>query len=157
MSYAGSGEASSIVVANGSAEKILLGSGVVAHLVAPGSLTNERFGLFRWDMPAGSGGPKPHFHRAFSESFFVLSGAVELWTGSAWSTGTAGDYLYVPEGGIHAFRNDGDAPASMLILFAPGAPRERYFEELAELGRSGRQLAPEEWTDLYARHDQFMV
>ena len=87
----------------------------------------------------------------------MLSGAVELWTGSAWSTGTAGDYLYVPEGGIHAFRNDGDAPASMLILFAPGAPRERYFEELAELGRSGRQLSPEEWTDLYARHDQFMV
>ena len=45
----------------------------------------------------------------------------------------------------------------MLILFAPGAPRERYFEELAEIARSGRQLDRGEWTELYARHDQFMV
>ena len=45
----------------------------------------------------------------------------------------------------------------MLILFAPGAPRERYFLELAEVAASGRVLTPEEWTDLYARHDQYMV
>lgn len=45
----------------------------------------------------------------------------------------------------------------MLILFAPGAPRERYFEELAEIARSGRALTPDEWTELYARHDQTMV
>jgi hypothetical protein len=45
----------------------------------------------------------------------------------------------------------------MLILFAPGAPRERYFEELAEIGASGRRLSDEEWTELYARHDQYMV
>ena len=35
----------------------------------------------------------------------------------------------------------------MLILFAPGAPREAYFEELAEIATSGRQLSKEEWTD----------
>ncbi len=108
-------------------------------------------------MPGRSGGASPHFHRGFSDSFFVLSGTVDLWTGSAWQAATAGDYLYVPEGGIHGFRNSGDASASMLILFAPGAPRERYFEELAEIGRSGRQLTREEWADLYARHDQVMV
>jgi hypothetical protein len=28
-------------------------------------------------------------------------------------------------GGVHAFRNDGDEAASMLIVFAPGLPRER--------------------------------
>ncbi|WP_433257758.1 hypothetical protein ACQPYK_21440 [Streptosporangium sp. CA-135522] len=28
----------------------------------------------------------------------------------------------------------------MLVLFAPGAPREAYFEELAEIVASGRQL-----------------
>ena len=45
----------------------------------------------------------------------------------------------------------------MLLLFAPGAPRERYFEELAEIAWSGRQLSGGEWTELYARHDQYMV
>jgi hypothetical protein len=62
----------------------------------------------------------------------------------------------VPPGGIHAFSNP-EGPASMLILFAPGAPREAYFEELAEIATSGRQLSKEEWTDLYRRHDQYMI
>ena len=45
----------------------------------------------------------------------------------------------------------------MLILFAPGAPREAYFEALAGIAVSGRQLSAEEWTALYRRHDQYMV
>lgn len=157
MSFLGEGHDRSVLVPAGTAATIQLASAAVAGLVAPGSLTTGRFGLFRWDAPARSGGAKPHFHRTFSESFYVLDGTMELWTGARWATATAGDFLYVPEGGIHGFRNDGDADASMLILFAPGPPRERYFEELAEIGRSGRQLSPEEWTDLYARYDQYMV
>jgi hypothetical protein len=45
----------------------------------------------------------------------------------------------------------------MLILFAPGAARERYFIEVDEIARSGRQLTDAEWTELWARHDQYMV
>ena len=59
----------------------------------------------------------------------------------------------MPEGGIHAFRND-DGPASMLILFAPGAPREDYFETLARVGR-GLVMSDEEKTAFYLRHDTF--
>jgi len=43
------------------------------------------------------------------------------------------------------------------VLFAPGAPREPYFEELAAIRNEGRTLTSEEWTELYARHDQFMA
>jgi len=43
----------------------------------------------------------------------------------------------------------------MLILFAPGAPRETYFRELAEIAATGLTLSEEEWADLYARHDQY--
>ena len=35
----------------------------------------------------------------------------------------------------------------MLILFAPGAARERYFIELEEIRQSGRSLTPDEWRD----------
>jgi hypothetical protein len=45
----------------------------------------------------------------------------------------------------------------MLLLFTPGAPREAYFEGLAELAASGRQLTQEEMTEFYRQHDQFMV
>ncbi|WP_433265047.1 cupin domain-containing protein [Actinosynnema sp. CS-041913] len=128
-----------------------------ARLVAPGDVTNGQFGLFEWNMAPRAGGPGAHFHKTFSESFYVISGTVRLFNGDNWVNASAGDFLFVPEGGIHAFRNDSDDPASMLILFAPGAPREEYFRELAEIGETGRRLSAEEWTELYARHDQHMV
>jgi len=128
-----------------------------ARFVAPGGVTNGQFGLFQWDMQPKAGGPAAHIHKTFSESFFVLDGTVSLYNGEDWVSATKGDFLYVPEGGIHAFRNDSDAFASMLILFAPGAPRENFFVELAETVDSGQELTPEEYTAFYARHDQYMV
>ena len=96
-------------------------------------------------------GPAPHFHRSISESFFVLSGTVRLYDGRKWVDGTAGDFLYVPEGGVHAFRNESGEPASMLILFAPGAPREDYFERVS----TAAQMSEAERTEFFLRHDTF--
>jgi mannose-6-phosphate isomerase-like protein (cupin superfamily) len=127
------------------------------HYLATAASTSGEYGLFRWDMTSEPSGPDPHFHRSMSESFFVLTGTIQLFDGERRVDATPGDFLYVPPGGIHAFRNESGAPASMLILFAPGAHRERYFEELAEIATSGRTLSDEEWTELFARHDQFMV
>ena len=128
-----------------------------AAYLAPASLTGGDYGLFRWDMPASPSGPAPHFHRTMSEAFFVLQGRVRLNDGARTVDAVPGDFLYVPPGGVHGFRNESGAPASMLILFAPGAPREEYFEALAEIASTGRQLGTDEWTELYARHDQYMV
>lgn len=128
-----------------------------AKFLATASLTGGRFGLFQWDMTPGAGGPGAHYHKTFSESFYVLDGTVRLFDGERWVDAVRGDYLYVPENGIHAFRNDSDEPASMLILFAPGPPREQYFLESAEIARSGRTLTDEERTEFLARHDQYMV
>jgi mannose-6-phosphate isomerase-like protein (cupin superfamily) len=124
------------------------------HL-ATGATTEGQFGLYRWDLAAIPNGPGTHFHRTISESFFILEGTVSLGNGERWVDATPGDFLYVPPGGIHGFSNESDAPASMLILFSPGAPREAYFEELAEIVAAGRKLSDEEWTELWARHDQY--
>ncbi len=130
-------------------------SGVHARFVAPGSATNGQFGLFEWNMPPGGGGAEAHFHRTFSESFFITSGTVELYDGSRWTLAGPGDFLHVPMGGVHGFRPSSDEASSMLILFVPGAPRETYFRELAEIRGGGRALTAEEWTDFLARHDQY--
>jgi hypothetical protein len=45
----------------------------------------------------------------------------------------------------------------MLILFAPGAPREEYFEGLVELGASGRRLTEKERAEFFIRHDTYWV
>ena len=152
----GEGEVSALLRPHDSIEPMLVGT-TTARFVATGSLTNGHFGLFRWDMSAQAGGATPHYHRGFTESFYVLSGSVELYDGAAWAPATSGDFLFVPERGIHGFRNASGEPASLFILFTPGHPREAYFQELAEIRASGRQLSDEEWTDLYARHDQYMV
>ena len=82
---------------------------------------------------------------------------MKLFDGANWVPGSAGDFLFVPERGIHGFRNEFGEPASILILFSPGPPREEYFRELAEIRASGRTLSDDEWTDVYTRHDQYMV
>ncbi len=156
MTFAGdTGEINARYRPAGDVPAVVSKSGVERRLVAPGSLTNGQYGLFEWNMPPHAGGPKPHFHKTFSEAFYITLGTVRLYNGDRWVEAKPGDYLYVPEGGIHAFSNDADEVASMLIVFAPGQPRERYFEEVAEIERSGRTLSYDEWTELYARHDQY--
>jgi mannose-6-phosphate isomerase-like protein (cupin superfamily) len=122
-----------------------------ASYLATGATTDGKFGLYRWDFKGPRSGPDPHFHRSLSESFFVLSGTVRLYDGKHWVDGTPGDFLYVPEGGIHGFRNESGEPASMLILFAPGAPREDYFERVSTVG----QMSEEERSEFFLRHDTF--
>jgi quercetin dioxygenase-like cupin family protein len=129
-------------------------TGTLTTFVAPGSVTGGEFGLFRWDMPAAAGGAGRHFHRGFSESFYVVSGTVTFDNGDEPFEVNEGGFLYVPPGGIHGFGNHSDTPASMLILFAPGIAREKYFEELADNRRTGRVLTEAERADLFARHDQ---
>jgi quercetin dioxygenase-like cupin family protein len=125
--------------------------------VAPGNLTGGRFGLFRYEMGPRARGASPHVHTSFSESFYVLSGAVALNDGDRWISAGPGSFLHVPERSVHGFRNDTDESASLLILFAPAPPREAFFRELADIVASGRQLSEDEWTEFYRRHDQFMV
>ena len=81
---------------------------------------------------------------------------MRLFDGTDWADGREGDFLYVPKGGVHAFRNDSGAPASMLILFTPGAPREDYFETLADAARRDA-MSKDDWAEFFVRHDTFWV
>jgi mannose-6-phosphate isomerase-like protein (cupin superfamily) len=125
--------------------------------LAKGADTNGEFGLYRWNFGTAVSGPDPHFHRTIGESFYILSGVVRLFNGTDWVDAEAGDFLYVPEGGVHGFRNESGEAASMLILFTPGAPREEYFEWLNEIGRGERTLSEEERTEFFLRHDTYWV
>ena len=133
-----------------------IGPAVALHYLATGASTDGHFGLYRWDAGPHSGGAAPHFHRTMSESFFVVSGRMELYDGERWVDAGPGDFVYVPEGGMHGFRNESAEPSSMLILFAPGAPREGYFEAIAaRVG--GRHYSDEEWTALCEEHDNYFL
>lgn len=147
------GEVSAVLRTADTPPNLPLRDGGAAHYLATGASTDGQFGLYRWDMGPRQGGPDPHFHRTISESFFVLSGTVKLYDGQRWVDANQGDFLYVPQGGVHGFKNESDEPASMLLLFVPGAPREAYFEGLATLG----DMTEEERKDFFLRHDNHWV
>ncbi len=132
-------------------------SSSAASYLATGAMTGGDFGLYRWDMSGPRTGPGPHFHRTLSESFFILSGTVRIHTGERWIDTGPGDFIYVPPGGVHGFRNESGGPASMLILFTPGAPREGYFEGLAEIANGGTMPTEDEMAEFYLRHDNHWV
>jgi mannose-6-phosphate isomerase-like protein (cupin superfamily) len=131
--------------------------GGAASYLATGASTDGRFGLYRWDMGPEPAGANPHFHRTISESFFVLSGTVKLYDGNGWIDAHPGDFDYVPEGGLHGFRNESGEPTSLLILFAPGAPREAYFEGLVELADGRWKPSHEELLAFSEEHDNIYV
>jgi mannose-6-phosphate isomerase-like protein (cupin superfamily) len=144
------GEASATYRPAGHEPEVTYASGTTVHYLATGASTDGLFGLYRWEMGETPGGPEPHFHCTIAESFYVLSGTVRIYDGRDWTDAVAGDFVHVPPGGIHAFRNEAGA-ATMLIHFAPGAPREAYFEGLPKLAAA----SPEERAAFVRGHDQF--
>jgi hypothetical protein len=81
---------------------------------------------------------------------------IRFFDGRAWLDANAGDYLFVPEGGVHGFGNESGQPASMLLLFVPGAPREDYFETLVAVAK-GATMSEQEWTEFFLRHDTYWL
>lgn len=128
-------------------------NGTKVHYLATGAATDGGFGLYRWETTTKGSGPGPHFHRSMTESFYVLEGTIHIFDGVKWRASHPGDYVHVPPGGIHGFRNETGDSVSMLILFAPGAPREAYFEGLVGVA----DLDDDERDAFYTAHDNIWL
>ena len=105
------GEASATYRPNDHEPELVYPNGTRGHYLARGDMTHGLFGLYRWEMPAEPSGPGPHFHRTITESFYVLAGNVRIYDGREWIETGPGDFIHVPEGGVHGFRNESGAPA----------------------------------------------
>ena len=150
------GEVSAWVRSNETEPEIVYPNGNRVRLLATGESTGGLFGLYRWEFSPEVSGPGEHFHKTMTESFYILSGEVSILDGTSWRTAGVGDFLHVPAGGLHGFRNRSGAEASMLLHFAPGAPREKYFEGLVRLA-SGEKWSPEEYDAFMREHDNYWV
>jgi mannose-6-phosphate isomerase-like protein (cupin superfamily) len=149
--YDGAGEISASYRPNDAPPDLGSPPGNTVDYLATSVSTDGGFGLYRWTFGPHVSGPDPHFHRTISESFYVLTGTVKIYDGTDWVDTSSGDFVHVPPGGIHGFRNESGAPASMLLLFTPGAPREDYFETLFAGGTKG--MSEEEQAAFFLRHD----
>ena len=71
-------------------------NGTRCSYVASGKTTNGLFGIYLWEMATEPSGPGPHFHRSFTELFYVLSGTIRVYDGREWVDTQRGDFLHIP-------------------------------------------------------------
>ncbi|MFL6117408.1 MAG: cupin domain-containing protein [Catenulispora sp.] len=151
--HADEGECSATYRPAGTAPELVYPNGTRVDYLSTGESTGGLFGLYRWTCGPAVTGPDPHFHRSISESFFILSGTIRIFDGRRWIDAEPGDYVHVPAGGVHGFRNESGESASMLLQFAPGAPREGYFEGLTRVA----QMNDQERAEFYLKHDNIWL
>ena len=96
--------------------------------LATGGTTGGHYSLFHVFIPAGPPGPLPHRHRDADEFFFVLEGRVEVLVEDPWRPLEPGQFLNVPRGILHTFRNGTTDAARMLSGFVPSG-FERFFQD----------------------------
>jgi mannose-6-phosphate isomerase-like protein (cupin superfamily) len=75
-----------------------------------------------------AGGPPPHIHHREDESFYVREGTLAIRVGDRTVNVGPGDFVHVPRGTVHCFKNTGNGHARMLVTFTP-AGMEKFFEE----------------------------
>jgi quercetin dioxygenase-like cupin family protein len=78
-------------------------------------------------VPPG-GGPPPHINTREDETFYLLEGNVEFLLGEEIIVAGPGDFVNVPRGTVHRFRNTGTETARLVLTFTP-AGIERWFKE----------------------------
>jgi quercetin dioxygenase-like cupin family protein len=76
-------------------------------------------------------GPPAHIHHTQEETIYVIEGEMEFAIDGTSTRAPAGSYARIPRGLLRDYRNVGNGPARLMIVFAPGG-FEGFFEEVGE-------------------------
>jgi len=98
-----------------------------------------------------AGGPPPHIHHREQESFYVLEGMLDIKMNDRVVQAKTGDFVHIPRGTVHAFRNSGTESARLLLIFSPGG-MERFFEETLEQVQDRSTPQPDNMDTVVARY-----
>lgn len=77
---------------------------------------------------AGVPGPPPHHHEDADECFYVISGRLGVMLEDEWTQLGPGEYVNVPRGTVHTFRNEGPDEARVITGFEPHGFEEFFLE-----------------------------
>lgn len=111
------------------------------RILISGQQTGGAFACIDMLIPSG-GGPGPHAHADFEESFYVIEGSVEVKSEFGNYTASKGAFINIPKGGVvHGFKNTTEEPAHLLCLVVP-AGLEAFFEEIGQPVKFNESLPP---------------
>lgn len=117
-------------------DRLLVGTDeVVLHVATDALLAAEV------RLPPGGGPPALHRHDP-EEIYRVERGALSLYVESEDGrldriAARPGDVVHIPAGRPHTVRNESGEDATAYVVFAPGAPMERFFRAAAALAADG--------------------
>lgn len=107
--------------------------------IISGKQTHGEFAMIDMLIPPG-GGPGPHSHASFHETFYVVDGEVEFKTEEGKSIAKKGDTISIPKGGaVHSFKNVSNGLAQLLCTVVP-AGLDDFFEEIGTPVQEGEFL-----------------
>jgi quercetin dioxygenase-like cupin family protein len=111
------------------------------RILITGEQTGGDFATIDMLIPPG-GGPGPHAHPDFHESFYVVDGEIEVKSEAGTYVAKKGAFVHIPKGGIvHCFKNKTDQTAHLLCIVVP-AGLEAFFREIGRPVAVGSFLPP---------------
>ncbi len=117
----------------------LLGNLLTFHAFP--SETGDRYTLVEIKTAPGAGAP-PNHHAGEDECFFVLEGQFEFLVDGQTISATAGDFVKIPDGAVHAFTCTGDRPGRLIGINAPGLMHDIFFTQAGEAMPDGTTEVP---------------
>ena len=88
-------------------------------------------------------GPPPHIHHKEDECFYIVEGAFTVILGDRVFDVADGDFVRIPKGTPHTYKNVGAVPGKMLVILSPGG-FERMWAELGQPGSLNQQPRQED-------------
>lgn len=115
-----------------------------------GAQSNGAYFIMEAIVPPG-GGPPPHIHRREQEAFYLLDGTLDIRMGDEVVQASTGDFVHIPCGTVHGFRNTGSTAARLLLTFSPGG-LEGFFEDTLERVQDRSSEQPQNMAAVVARY-----
>jgi quercetin dioxygenase-like cupin family protein len=133
-----------------------------------GAETDGAYSVFEVASPPGAGPSMLHTHPP-QETFYILEGSYEFGgvgpDGAYTLRATAGDVVHIPAGAPHGFKNVGDTPGRLLVIYEPPGKMEAFFAAMHAAVRHADPLnappsdlpVPAQIDAIFAAHDMVIL
>ena len=126
-------ESQQVVIRDASEGRTIGIVGDIYRFLATGEETHGRYTMIEATINPDCG-PPPHIHRREDEWFYVVEGEITFQIGEERRVAKPGTFIHMPIGNLHAFTNNTDKPAKLLISLVPAGLENMFFEVGEDLG-----------------------
>lgn len=133
--------------------------GVLVTVKVRAEDTGGAYSVFEDLIPPGAG-PVPHTHTKEDETIFVIEGELRAWLGGTQYDLKAGDFVHMPRGVQHYFKNVSRKPTRLLLSYTPGG-FENWFLDIgtpvAKTDEKSPEIKPEDIKRAVAAAEKYGV